>query len=93
MHAAHRRRAATFNVSPVASRSSVPATTSSVLSAIRPCTPNSGNAARIWTAARQARSASSSCTCGTPKTAVTASLMNFSTDPSCDLTIAFIRSK
>ena len=34
-------------------------------------------------AARTARSASSSCTCGTPKTAMTASPMNFSTVPPC----------
>ena len=53
----------------------------------------SGNAARISTAARQARRASSSCTCGTPNTAITASPMNFSTEPPCDSTIAFIRSK
>jgi len=33
------------------------------------------------TAARTARRASSSCTCGTPNTAITASPMNFSTVP------------
>ena len=42
---------------------------------------SSGNASRISTAARQARRASSSCTWGTPKTAMTASPMNFSTVP------------
>ena len=45
------------------------------------------------TAARHARSASSSCTTGTPNTAITASPMNFSTEPPCDSTIPFIRSK
>jgi hypothetical protein len=32
-------------------------------------------------------------TTGTPNTAITASPMNFSTEPSCRSTIAFIRSK
>ena len=54
-------RAATFTASPVASRSAVPVTTSPVLTPIRPLTPSSGSASRISTAARQARSASSSC--------------------------------
>ena len=40
-----------------------------------------------------ARSASSSCATGTPNTAITASPMNFSTEPPCDSTIPFIRSK
>jgi hypothetical protein len=44
-------------------------------------------------AARHARSASSSCAAGTPNTAITASPMNFSTEPPCDSTIAFIRPK
>ena len=52
-----------------------------------------GERSRISTAARQARSASSSCAAGTPNTAITASPMNFSTVPPCDSTIAFIRSK
>ena len=43
--------------------------------------PRSGRASRISTAARQARRASSSCNTGTPKTAITASPMNFSTVP------------
>ena len=74
-------RAATFNASPVASRSSVPVTTSPVLTPIRPSIPSPANASRISTAARHARNASSSCTTGTPNTAITASPMNFSTEP------------
>jgi hypothetical protein len=50
-------------------------------------------ASRISSAARTARSASSSCTAGTPKTAITASPMNFSTVPPWYSTICFIRSK
>jgi hypothetical protein len=38
-------------------------------------------ASRIFNAARTARSASSSCAVGAPKTAMTASPMNFSTVP------------
>jgi len=86
-------RAATFTASPVAKRSSVPVTTSPVLTPMRPRTPSSGNASRISTAARHARNASSSCTTGTPNTAITASPMNFSTLPPCRSTISFIRSK
>src|SRR5829696_8804395 len=86
-------RAATFTASPVASRSSVPVTTSPVVTPIRPSSPSSGSASRISTAARNARSASSSRTTGTPNTAITASPMNFSTLPPCRSTIAFIRSK
>ena len=86
-------RAATLTASPVASRSSVPVTTSPVMTPIRPWSPSSGNASRISTAARTARSASSSCSTGTPNTAITASPMNFSTVPPCRSTIAFIRSK
>ena len=86
-------RAATLTASPVASRSAVPVTTSPVLTPIRAWTPSSGSASRISTAARQARRASSSCTWGTPNTAITASPMNFSTVPPCDSTIPFIRSK
>ena len=55
--------------------------------------PSSGSASRISTAARHARSASSSCATGTPNTAITASPMNFSTVPPCDSTIPRIRSK
>jgi len=86
-------RAATFTGSPVASRSSVPVSTSPLLTPIRPSTPSSGSASRISTAARHARSASSSCAIGTPNTAITASPMNLSTEPPCDSTILFIRSK
>jgi hypothetical protein len=64
-----------------------------VLSPMRAWTPSSGSASRISAAARTARSASSSCAVGTPKTAMTASPMNFSTVPSCRSTIAFIPSK
>jgi hypothetical protein len=91
--AACSNRAATLTASPVASRSSVPVSTSPVLTPIRPSTPSSGNASRISTAARHALSASSSCATGTPNTAITASPMNFSTVPPCDSTISFIRSK
>ena len=86
-------RAATLTASPVASRSSVPVTTSPVVTPIRPSRPRPANASRISTAARQARSASSSCTAGTPKTAITASPMNFSTEPPWRSTIACMRSK
>ena len=54
-----------------------------VLTPIRPSIPSPANASRISTAARHARSASSSCTTGTPNTAITASPMNFSTEPPC----------
>ena len=43
---------------------------------------------RISSAARTARSASSSCTAGTPKTATIASPMNFSTVPPCRSSVA-----
>jgi len=86
-------RAATFTASPVARRSAVPVTTSPVVSPMRACTRSSGSASRISSAARHARKASSSWTCGTPNTAITASPMNFSTVPPCDSTIVFIRSK
>ncbi len=49
------KRAATFSASPVARRSSVPVTTSPVLTPIRPSIPSPANASRISTAARQAR--------------------------------------
>jgi hypothetical protein len=63
------------------------------LTPTRPAIPSSGSASRISTATRQARSASSSCATGTPNTAITASPMNFSTEPPCASTIPFIRSK
>ena len=46
-----------------------------------------GKASRISAADRTARNASSSCTVGTPNTAMTASPMNFSTLPPCRSTI------
>jgi hypothetical protein len=85
--------AATLTASPAAKRSSVSVTTSPVFTPIRPAIPSSGSDARISSAALQARRPSSSCTTGTPNTAMTASPMNFSTVPSCDSTIDFIRSK
>jgi hypothetical protein len=60
---------------------------------MRASIPSAGKASRISIAARQARRASSSCTLGTPKTAITASPMNFSTVPPCRSMISFIRSK
>ena len=62
--AACSNRAATLTASPVASRSDVPVTTSPVFTPIRPRIPSSGSASRISTAARHARSASSSCAAG-----------------------------
>jgi hypothetical protein len=59
----------------------------------RAFTPSLGSAARISTAARNARSAPSSCAAGTPNTATTASPMNLSTRPPCSSTIPFIRAK
>ena len=50
---------------------------------IRASSPCSAIAARISDAARTARNASSSCETGIPKTAITASPTNFSTDPPC----------
>ena len=87
-------RAATLTASPVASRSSVPVTTSPVLTPIR----------RLRRRARAGRRASPPppgrpaarrprAPAGTPNTAMTASPMNFSTVPPCDSTIPFIRSK
>ena len=72
---------------------SVPVTTSPVLTPILPSIPSPGSAARISSAARTARSASSSRTIGTPKRAITASPMNFSTVPPCRSTIVFISPK
>ena len=89
-------RAATLTGSPVTnvSRSEAsPATTSPVLTPIRSAirvpkrrSSSSFRAPRracISSAARHARSASSSCASGTPKTASTASPTNFSTVPPC----------
>ncbi len=75
-------RAATLTASPVTSVSpSPPTTTSPVFTPIRASSPCSAIAARISDAARTARSASSSCDTGIPKTAMTASPTNFSTVP------------
>ena len=64
------------------------------LTPIRPCDAQARAARRASPPPpAHARSASSSCTTGTPNTAITASPMNFSTVPPCRSTIAFIRSK
>ncbi len=99
-------RAATFTASPVTSAwpaEGSPAITSPVLTPIRGTisTPNSTTSSafssvsrlRISAAARTARSASSSCSCGMPNTAMIASPMNFSTAPPCRSTTARIASK
>ena len=98
-------RAATFTASPVTSvcPCGSPATTSPVLTPIRAAseTPwsrsssllSTTSASHISPAARTARSASSSCTFGTPKTAITASPMNFSTVPPWRSSAARISSK
>ena len=92
--AACSRRAATLTASPVTSVSpSPPTTTSPVLTPMRASSPCSAIAARISAAARTARSASSSCETGIPKTAMTASPTNFSTVPPCRSTIARRSSK
>src|SRR4029077_10018467 len=80
-----------------------PATTSPVLTPIRAArdTPwsrsssllSATSASRISPPARTARRASSSWTFGTPKTAITASPMNFSTVPPCRSRAARISSK
>jgi hypothetical protein len=54
---------------------------------------SSASARRISSAARTARRASSSCTTGMPKTAITASPMNFSTVPPWASSTVFMRSK
>ena len=80
--AACSRRAATLTASPVTSVSpSPPTTTSPVLTPMRASSPCSEIAGLISEAARTARSASSSCETGIPKTAMTASPTNFSTVP------------
>ena len=80
--AACSRRAATLTASPVTRVSpSPPTTTSPLLIPIRASNSCAAIASRISAAARTARSASSSCETGMPKTAITASPTNFSTDP------------
>ena len=72
------------------SESPVPVTTSPVLTPIR---TGMSTASRSSWAARTARSASSSRIVGTPKTAITASPMNFSTVPPCRSIAARAASK
>ena len=76
-------RAATLTASPVTSVSPSPATTAPVLTPIRASSPSSCTTSRNSTAARVARSASSSVATGIPNTAITASPTNFSTLPPC----------
>ena len=84
------RRAARLTASPVTRKSRpgvTPVTTRPVLIPIRSAigmsrrSPSVVSRERITSAARTARSGSSSCATGTPKTAITASPMNFSTVP------------
>ena len=104
--AAASSRFAVFTTSPVTiveAAAASPATTSPVLIPIRisSSTPHVASSSpfsreslsRISAAARTARSASSSCTTGTPKTAMTASPMNFSTVPPWASIAARISSK
>ncbi len=104
--AACSRRAATLTASPVASFWSPappPTITSPVLIPVRvrmttPCSDSSSalsaaSRSPSSDAARTARSASSSRTAGMPKTAITASPMNFSTTPPCRSSTACTASK
>ena len=99
-------RAATFTASPVTSRwpaAGSPETTSPVFTPVRFAsrTPNTrssssfscSSAPCMPAAARTARRASSSCSRGRPKTAMTASPMNFSTTPPCRSSSARMVSK
>ena len=77
-------RAATLTASPVAKvESDSSATTSPASIPIRASSPSPWTESRIATAARTARSASSSCAVGIPNAAMTASPANFSTMPPC----------
>ena len=68
--------------SPASGRVSSAISASPVVMPMRTSTsPSSASASRIASAARTARSGSSSCTTGAPNTAITASPMNFSTVP------------
>jgi len=76
--------------SPSAGRAPSAIKASPVVTALRSCSSKVGSdsfssriASRIASAARTARSGSSSCATGAPKTAITASPMNFSTVPPC----------
>ena len=59
---------------------------------MRTSKPDSRAAARIANAERTARSGSSSCETGAPKSPITASPMNFSTEPPCDSSSVLKRS-
>jgi hypothetical protein len=75
-------RLAVLTTSPAASGSPPIVTNASpVLTPIRSSIPCSSAQSRIASAARTARSGSSSCATGAPKMAITASPMNFSTVP------------
>ena len=76
--------------SPSSGRASTVTSASPVLTAMRTSSlPSSAIPSRIASAARTARSGSSSCATGAPKTAMTASPMNFSTvPPRCSSSVA-----
>src|SRR5215210_644166 len=90
-------RAAVLTTSPVtipspsSGRASSATTASPALTAARASSPRSRIAARIARPDRTARSASSSCATGAPKTAITASPTNFSIVPPNRSTSAFAR--
>jgi hypothetical protein len=68
--------------SPASKRAPRVISASPVFTAMRTCSvPSSAIQSRIASAARTARSGSSSCASGAPKSAITASPMNFSTVP------------
>jgi hypothetical protein len=69
--------------SPASGRESRETSATPVFTAIRTSSPAPSSAIQRWiaSAARTARSASSSCATGAPNTAITASPMNFSTVP------------
>ena len=76
------RRAARLTASPVANvESPAPVTTSPASMPMRAWSSRSSIESRISSAARTARSASSSCAVGMPNAAITASPANFSTVP------------
>ncbi len=90
--AADCRRAAVFTTSPVtmpsprsgrapSATTASPVVTAARTASSRPSSRNSSMVSRIRRPERTARSASSSCATGAPKTAMTASPMNFSTVP------------
>ena len=88
------RRAAMFTGSPVANVDSASSTTTSPASTpIRASRPRSCTSDMTASAARTARTASSSCVRGTPNAAITASPANFSTLPPCCSMQADARTK